>query len=80
MRIHRISSQFIGLVSGTHKCGIQISVLIVRKLFVNANDSLLISTAKLSNWLAELSSVLNSTHAKPYNTGVPDHYSCCVVG
>jgi len=24
--------------------------------------------------------VLNSIHAKPYNTGVPDHYSCCVVG
>jgi len=30
--------------------------------------------------LAEPSPVLNSIHAKPYNTGVPDHYSCCVVG
>ena len=80
MRIHRISSQFIGLVSGTHKCGIQISVLIVRKLFVNANDSLLISTAKLSNWLAERLPVLNFTHAKTNYTGVPDHHNCCFVG
>ena len=40
------------------------SVIIVRKLFVNANDSLLISTAKLSNWLAESLPVLNFTHAK----------------
>ena len=38
--------------------------MIVRKLFVKVNDSLLISTAKLSNWLAESLPVLNFTHAK----------------
>ena len=80
MRIHSVISQFIGLSSGTHKCGIQISVLIGRKLFVNANDPLTISTAKLFICLAGVSSVLNSAHAKPYNTNLSNHHSRCIVG
>jgi hypothetical protein len=27
-----------------------------------------------------LSSVINSTHAKPYNTSLPNHHSRCSVG
>jgi len=35
---------------------------------------------KLFVLLAERLHVLNFAHAKPYNTSLPNHHSCCFVG
>ena len=35
---------------------------------------------KLFALLAERLHVLNFAHAKPYNTSLPNHHSCCFVG
>ena len=43
-------------------------------------DSLVRRWANEAALPRELSSVINSTHAKPYNTSLPNHNSRCSVG
>ena len=43
-------------------------------------DSLVRRWANEAALPRELSSVLNFTHAEPYNTSLPNHHSRCIVG